>query len=690
MSAVRAVKRPREEELVAEPPRVGAPPRECPYLDTVDRARLDFDAPHVCSVSMSNTQVYACLVCGGFFRGKGPRTEAHSHSLDEAHHVFMRLSDGRVWCLPGEWTRLVCVCARVLTGRVFADGYEVLDASLSDIQSALHPSFGEAQVRALGTVAKLSTDVNGEKFLPGFLGIENLGCSDYLSVVVQLLSQVEMVRSHFLRRELYAGNTSKLVNSFGSLLRRMWNPFSLRSTVSPHEFAAVVAEASGKRFMVSSREEAVQFMQWLLQQLHHDLLFAYPGDVRAALEGRVAEARSAGGDTKALAKELRAARGGNWRAAGGYGPGRSVVTEAFGGEVRVRTLRGAKATRATAEQAQAVGADLLDPDGASTVADDVLWAAAEEGTLAGAEIEEQTLPTLMLSLDLPPIPLFQDSDGAKIIPQVPLSACLSKFNGLQSTPGTLNGRSVRRRYKVLRLPRYLTLVPRRFYRAGFTVEKNPTIITFPFKGLDMTPYVQPTAFPRHPLAGPRLSSAIRSLCRDAPDSNDLLPPDEATAERLSDPVAVAHLCALARVDTGDKSLAWRKLCSRKYHLVGVAVHDSSGVRVATSAADDAQAAAVSLSASRRRRRAAAAAEAALGGRGVEGKLGVASGKLGVDAENVARKMLDISKEGTYRASVLCEPTGQWFQMDDLVVQDILPQSLAVSEAYLLLYAVTTS
>ena len=33
----------------------------CPYLDTINRSRLDFDHEKVCSVSLSNTNVYACL-----------------------------------------------------------------------------------------------------------------------------------------------------------------------------------------------------------------------------------------------------------------------------------------------------------------------------------------------------------------------------------------------------------------------------------------------------------------------------------------------------------------------------------------------------------------------------------------------------------------------------------------------------
>lgn len=40
------------------------------YLDTIQRYMLDFDFEKVCSVSLSNLNVYACLVCGKYFQGK--------------------------------------------------------------------------------------------------------------------------------------------------------------------------------------------------------------------------------------------------------------------------------------------------------------------------------------------------------------------------------------------------------------------------------------------------------------------------------------------------------------------------------------------------------------------------------------------------------------------------------------------
>lgn len=61
--------------------------------------------------------------------------------------------------------------------------------------------------------------------------------------------------------------------------------------------------------------------------------------------------------------------------------------------------------------------------------------------------------------------------------QVPLSILLEKFDGftVQETRDEL------RRLRLLKLPKYLILHYKRFYRNNFSEEKNPTIINYPVK-----------------------------------------------------------------------------------------------------------------------------------------------------------------------------------------------------------------
>lgn len=89
---------------------------------------------------------------------------------------------------------------------------------------------------------------------------------------------------------------------------------------------------------------------------------------------------------------------------------------------------------------------------------------------------------LYISLDLPAAPLFQDAKDRTMIPQIPLFELLSKFDG--QTEAIQPDGSIKR-YSIVKLPRYLMLHAKRFQHNNWFVEKNPTLVTFPLKNLDM-------------------------------------------------------------------------------------------------------------------------------------------------------------------------------------------------------------
>ena len=101
----------------------------CPYLDTINRKVLDFDFEKLCSVTLLNVNVYACLVCGKYFQGKGSHTPAYTHSLDDDHHVFMNLHNCKIYCLP--------------------ESYEILDQTLNDIKYNLNPTYTQETINKL-------------------------------------------------------------------------------------------------------------------------------------------------------------------------------------------------------------------------------------------------------------------------------------------------------------------------------------------------------------------------------------------------------------------------------------------------------------------------------------------------------------------------------------------------------------
>lgn len=163
---------------------------DCPYLGTIKRHMLDFDFEKVCSITLSNLNVYACLVCGKYYQGRGINTQAYTHSLEEDHHMFINLQDQRIFCLP--------------------DGYEVIDNSLNDIKFNLKPHFTKGDIEHLdnNNTHVVSRALDGTEFYPGCIGLNNIKRTDYVNVIIQTLCKVSKIRNYFLQ---YEDNTTDLV-----------------------------------------------------------------------------------------------------------------------------------------------------------------------------------------------------------------------------------------------------------------------------------------------------------------------------------------------------------------------------------------------------------------------------------------------------------------------------------------------
>eukprot|EP00245_Coleochaete_scutata_P003259 TRINITY_DN1475_c2_g2_i1.p2 TRINITY_DN1475_c2_g2~~TRINITY_DN1475_c2_g2_i1.p2 ORF type:complete len:165 (-),score=33.56 TRINITY_DN1475_c2_g2_i1:76-540(-) len=75
-----------------------------------------------------------------------------------------------------------------------------------------------------------------------------------------------------------------------------------------------------------------------------------------------------------------------------------------------------------------------------------------------------------------------------IIPQVPLYTILKKFDG-EMVHEVVRPHPARKRYRVTRLPQYLILHMKRFTKNNFFIEKNPTLVNFPVKNLELKDYI---------------------------------------------------------------------------------------------------------------------------------------------------------------------------------------------------------
>ncbi|KAJ6646860.1 U4/U6.U5 tri-snRNP-associated protein 2 [Pseudolycoriella hygida] len=248
-----------DEDAAVKPPAINGKNRLCPYLDTINRNLLDFDFEKLCSVSLTRINVYACLVCGKYFQGRGTNTHAYTHSVAEAHHVFLNLHNLKFYCLP--------------------DNYQIIDSSLNDIKYLLNPTFNKASIAHLDSeLCKSSRTIDGQNYFPGIVGLNNIKNNDYCNVVLQALTHVKPLRNYFLREESYANikrppgdSIFNLVQRFGELMRKMWNPRNFKAHVSPHEMLQAVVLWSNKQFQITHQGDPIDFLSWFLHTVHRAL-----------------------------------------------------------------------------------------------------------------------------------------------------------------------------------------------------------------------------------------------------------------------------------------------------------------------------------------------------------------------------------------------------------------------------------
>ena len=387
-----------EQSAVARPKRQQAPTEgfDDLYLDTIDRSVLDFDFEKLCSISLSNMNVYACLVCGKYFQGRGPSSHAYFHALDVGHHVSINMQTKKVYVLP--------------------EGYEVKSKSLDDIKFVVDPHLAKEDVMLLDKTPSDSFDISGKKYHPGFVGMNNIKANDYFNVAIQALSHVPPIRNFFMLEDL--SSKPELVQRFSILVRKIWNTRAFKSHVSPHELLQQVSRQSQKHFDLLQQSDPVDFLNWFLNNLHIAL---------------------GGSKTK---------------------PGTSIIQKVFQGQLKIESQN---------ISAKADANDRLRFEDSG-------------------EVRTQKTNFLMLTLDLPPAPLFQDELDKNAIPQIPLTSILSKYDGIR----TAEQQNARKRYRLLHpLPPFLLLHIKRFSKNRFVSERNPTIVIFNAHSLDMSPYVEP-------------------------------------------------------------------------------------------------------------------------------------------------------------------------------------------------------
>lgn len=170
-----------------------------------------------------------------------------------------------------------------------------------------------------------------------------------------------------------------------------------------------------------------------------------------------------------------------------------------------------------------------------------------------SQTETQIMPFLILTLDLPPTPLFQSANRESIIPQVPLTTLLNKYNGITAS----EKRSHRVRHRLLHpLPPYLLFHIKRFSRNKFVAERNPTIVTFPSpRALDMSPYVEPN--PEYwPPGEPIIYDLVANIILDASAPTPGTGEETAADKGVSAAGATATTSAATGAGAASEKVSW--------------------------------------------------------------------------------------------------------------------------------------
>ncbi|OMJ24709.1 U4/U6.U5 tri-snRNP-associated protein 2 [Smittium culicis] len=409
------------------------------YLDSVDRSCLDFDFEKICSVTLSDQNVYSCLVCGQYYQG-----------ISFIPTLFISFSFLSNTAPPP------LILPYFLQVYILPENYEVFDESFNDIKAVIDPRYTEQDVLSLDKTYSISYDLNRSKYRPGFVGLNNIKANDYINVIIQALAHIPIIRNMLL---LYPNSTtpapisssepnnnnintnhktishppskkihpqnSELLSRFSLLVRKMWHKNSFKSHVSPHELIQEITNRSNKAFRLDAQGDAFEFLTWFLNSIHFDLI-------------KSANYNSAPKNKKSKLKSKSK---------------HSIIHSAFQGSVKVISQD------INFVKVRSYQEDPLEID--------------EEN-----EITTKISPFLTLGLDLPPPPLFRKEDDT-VIPQTSLMTLLKKYNGSHVT----ELKDQAKIYEILELPKYLIIHIKRFVKNNFTLEKNPTIVNSSIKNV---------------------------------------------------------------------------------------------------------------------------------------------------------------------------------------------------------------
>lgn len=186
----------------------------------MDRKRLDFDFERICSVTMERSDLYICLTCGKYLKGRSTNTPAHNHSQQFEHSLYMDLESLKFFILP--------------------ENEEFYHQDLEDVRYAARPTYSNEQIEALDLKSFDSSpaDLHGRHFTRGFLGINNATStnsnatnSDFITVCLHSIFHIKEIRNFLLSRP----RQPAILATLGETACRYWNERPFKALVNPRE-----------------------------------------------------------------------------------------------------------------------------------------------------------------------------------------------------------------------------------------------------------------------------------------------------------------------------------------------------------------------------------------------------------------------------------------------------------------------
>jgi U4/U6.U5 tri-snRNP-associated protein 2 len=229
-------------------------------------------------------------------------------------------------------------------------------------------------------------------------------------VILHALSHVAPLRYFYLMPSHYAlaARRSALVQHFGEVLRKLWSRYvadgclhmfayvcinwywavwlfrdNFKSVISPQDLMQTISTESKRRFNIGQQAEAIDLFVWLCNELSK----ALQASTQNPLDGSAKPPAATASNT--------------------------IIQSCFQGEVEVRTWTKPKKQTATAPSGDDSGAAPANKPVAKKVGKHTQQSSVRTVTdpLTG-ELWEETIttsPFSYLSIDIPPTPLFRDS-----------------------------------------------------------------------------------------------------------------------------------------------------------------------------------------------------------------------------------------------------------------------------------------